>query len=421
MKGFGNIGRKKRQPVTRGIKNCRDSRLFKVCSPLQLLCTLIGNRPQSATFHTANVTHKHEKMNSENNTKLDTLSIVILIIAGFFIIISFFAPFVLTLDSINDVAFDNNTGFIGDTIGGLMNPFIAISGVLLTFLAFFIQFKANRLQQRMFRDELDEQKNQFQKSQFENQFYEMLRLHKENVNEFELKLIIYTEYKSESIKNEEIVKGRRVFKYLIKEFELCYHATKQCFPQNPIKTRINQAYGVFFHGLNEVKNLNRELFKTLGGVQVNHESDNFRYLNTNVKKTLGIEWQDELHYPLFNGYSYQLAHYYRHLFQTVKFIVNQKENLLTYEEKRKYLRILRAQLSNQEQVMLFYNWFSDFGRQWENVENKFFTDYRMIHNIYQSIILSDIQIEELFEPKGNYMKEKNREFDSLFEFEDWNR
>jgi len=39
---------------TRGIKNCRYGRLFKGCSPLQLLCNWIGNHPQSATFHTAN-------------------------------------------------------------------------------------------------------------------------------------------------------------------------------------------------------------------------------------------------------------------------------------------------------------------------------------------------------------------------------
>jgi hypothetical protein len=39
--------------TTRGIKNCRDSRLFKGFSPLQLLCNLTGNRLQSATFHTA--------------------------------------------------------------------------------------------------------------------------------------------------------------------------------------------------------------------------------------------------------------------------------------------------------------------------------------------------------------------------------
>ena len=40
--------------TTRGIKNCRDNRLFKGCSPLQPLCNLTRNRPQSATFHTAN-------------------------------------------------------------------------------------------------------------------------------------------------------------------------------------------------------------------------------------------------------------------------------------------------------------------------------------------------------------------------------
>jgi hypothetical protein len=44
----------KGQHTTRGIKNCRESRLFKGCSPLKLLCNLMGNRPQSATFHTAN-------------------------------------------------------------------------------------------------------------------------------------------------------------------------------------------------------------------------------------------------------------------------------------------------------------------------------------------------------------------------------
>ena len=43
----------KGQRPSRGIKNCRDSRLLKGCIPLQLLCNLTGNRPQSATFHTA--------------------------------------------------------------------------------------------------------------------------------------------------------------------------------------------------------------------------------------------------------------------------------------------------------------------------------------------------------------------------------
>ena len=44
----------KHETLTRGIKNCLDSRLLKGCSPLQFLCNLTGNRPQTATFHTAN-------------------------------------------------------------------------------------------------------------------------------------------------------------------------------------------------------------------------------------------------------------------------------------------------------------------------------------------------------------------------------
>ena len=36
------------------IQNRRNSSKFKGCSPLKLLCNLKGNRPQSATFHTAN-------------------------------------------------------------------------------------------------------------------------------------------------------------------------------------------------------------------------------------------------------------------------------------------------------------------------------------------------------------------------------
>ena len=50
MKGFGNIGRKERQPVTRGIENCRDSSKFNVCSPLQNCNGLIGLKPAIAYF-----------------------------------------------------------------------------------------------------------------------------------------------------------------------------------------------------------------------------------------------------------------------------------------------------------------------------------------------------------------------------------
>lgn len=38
------------------------------------------------------------------------------------------------------------TGQIGDTIGGTMSPFVAIAGVLMTFMAFLMQVRANEIQ-----------------------------------------------------------------------------------------------------------------------------------------------------------------------------------------------------------------------------------------------------------------------------------
>ena len=354
------------------------------------------------------------------NTKLGGLSISILILSFMIILLSFLAPVVITQESNTGIDF-SQTGQIGDTIGGIMNPFIAISGVLLTFLAFFIQFKANKLQQISFREELDEQKFQFKKTQFENQFYEMIKLHKDNVNEIEIEQIQYlytAQIKGE--KTEGIIKGRRVFDHLVRELELCYFTAKYYYPRRHFAKNFSLAYSVFFHGLTNDSKKTTDFYSGLDEMRKSHMNNSFSHLSKIVKSKLEIEWDHELYYSIFNGYSSQLAHYYRHLFMTVKFITSQDEAFITYEDKRKYLRILRAQLTNQEQVMLFYNWISKYGSQWENETNKFFTDYRMIHNIYQYLILSDIRINKIFAINGDYRKEKDRVFDPLFEFQDWN-
>jgi hypothetical protein len=349
--------------------------------------------------------------NIDKNLKLDGLSIGILIISIIMIFFSFIAPIIFVNESLLGIDFSDK-GQIGDTIGGLMNPFIAISGVLLTFLAFYIQFKANRLQRDLFRQELDSNK-------FENQFYEMLRLHKENVNEFEIHALRFFKNEHQHEFRDEIIKGRRVFDFMIKEFEICYYAAKECFPDISVKACVNEAYGVIFHGINSINRREHKYFRVLFGIKTNHEYENYSNIKSIVKQILKIEWEHDLTYNLFNGYSSQLAHYYRHLYQTVKFVVYQNDSIINYEEKRKYLRILRAQLSNNEQAMLFYNWLSRFGEQWENENNKFFTDYRMIHNIYSSLLIPEIVLGEFFDLKGNYLKERNRNFDPLFEFEDW--
>ncbi len=65
----------------------------------------------------------------------------------------------------------------------------------------------------------------------------------------------------------------------------------------------------------------------------------------------------------YGGHHFRLGHYYRHLFQTIRYINEQKE--LTYAEKYGYVKILRAQLSSYEQELLFFNSLSQVGRKWE--------------------------------------------------------
>lgn len=358
--------------------------------------------------------------------KFDLLEKLIISISLTFLIFAFFAPSIFVNNSINGFDF-TRSGEIGDTIGGIMNPFIAIVGVLVTFLAFYIQYKANLQQKKLFRQELDSNK-------FESQFYEMLRLHKENVNEINLKLTVdYSYLGKELIVQNENVTGRECFKYFLEELKIIYYVIKKNLNSKNKGQLISIAYGIFFHGIGSFINKqhhtdeDRMLYRALN--DLNYINNGNRNIGTrgnkfNFKKYVSeksdYSGSEVLNYDLFQGHSANLAHYYRHLYQTVKFIVNQKDEFLHYEHKRNYLRILRSQLSNQEQALLFYNWKSDFGRNWENETNKYFTDYRMIHNLYNDLLIPGFDLRIIFDiEKLQYKKEKNRSNDYLFEFQDW--
>jgi hypothetical protein len=355
---------------------------------------------------------------NDASTKLGISSILLLILSGLFILFSFVSPWLFTLPTKLGINL-SETGQIGDTISGVMSPFIGISGVMLTFLAFFIQFKANKLQHDQFRTELDAQKLESEKNTVESQFYEMLRLHKENVND--LKIVLTKSQVGLKGFNyiEHDINGRQVFDLLKDEFEICFFISQEKYPELDIKLQINEAYGLFFLGLNEGSVAKHEYFKTMRKIQQTHAELKFRNLSEVLKTHPSLTKRYSLKYDLFRGHSSQLAHYYRHLYQTVKFIAYQREELLSYVDKRKYLRMLRAQLSNQEQAMLFYNWLSKFGKQWENEKNHFFTDFRMIHNVYNDLLFPEIQLENIEEFNRPFKKEPERDQDPLFEFEDW--
>lgn len=79
-------------------------------------------------------------MSSPNYTRYSwplAIAALVIILAGCF------APWLFTLPGTPDFT---NTGEIGDTIGGTMSPFVGIAGVIMTFVAFMMQVRANEIQ-----------------------------------------------------------------------------------------------------------------------------------------------------------------------------------------------------------------------------------------------------------------------------------
>ena len=305
------------------------------------------------------------------------------------------APWLFATHS-SSIAFNSNTGAIGDTFG-IMNPFIAIAAALITFAAFWTQYQANQ----------EMQKNS-DKMQFERQFYEMLKIHSNNVKSLHAESSLESEHPV-----RKAAEGREYFSCLLEEFNLIYEKIEKSEGTIDI---FNKTYRIFFFGIdlmaNHLKKETVEFFR------------NFVFQNSNT-----LVWQNHpkltpIKDSLFTGRIDQLVPYYRHLFLLVKTVTQADEDLFPYADKRQFLRILRAQLSSAEQTLLYYNWKSGYGKQWEEDSTKpgsnhFFTDYRMIHNIIPKdcwAFSSDEILQSLLEKKTDY--EKLNGEDTLFELID---
>ena len=403
------------------------------------------------------------------------------------ILAALLTPIIFTRSIGFPFAFNESTGHIGDTFG-IMNPFIAIIAAIITFAAFWIQYQANtemindNKQQR--EENQKEQENiriSNRKQQIITRFYEMLKIHRDNVKELEwISRIHYTKEiippkkgnapqknTSQNIKNilekqadynnipstesgDEYIQrsGRQIFFYYMVEFNIIYNIVDILHSDKSIKKKTTQAYNIFYKGTDDVffdynfRNLLRDSRQKCTSREKFFETvSNSELIKNNPTKGIKIKsvLENLLSHkdffslqPPFCGHFEKLNNYYRHLFLTVKTIANENEKYLSYPEKRDLLRILRAQLTNTEQIMLFYNWFSENGKQWEaefKEGNHFFTQFRMIHNITPNRIIP-------FQTKdGNYIRSYNRfmnyftkcqsiqkygtKDDPIFEFEDW--
>ncbi len=189
----------------------------------------------------------------------------------------------------------------------------------------------------------------------ETQFYQMLELHRENVKNFRFI----------DAKNSTQLKGRQAFEKLRNMVNEYYDNEST----GSVHKKMSKAYSNVFEG---------------------------------SEKCL--------------GHSVEIAHYVRQLYQTVKYIAHNP--YLEPSQKHNYLRQLRSQMSTDEQIMLFYNWLSGYGRQWQNEKNDFLIEYRMIHNIFPDRIPKEV-VDFIKKCQKKFDINTNKQGSSIFEFQDW--
>lgn len=329
----------------------------------------------------------------DNLVKGENASFVLWLYPIFSGVILIGLPWLLTRGAVIDSFAFNDTGEIGDTIGGITGPIIGLTGALVTFFAFWVQFKSNISQTAQF----NKQDKDTKVDRFESKFYEMISLHRANLDEMNI---------------ADRIKGRKCFTQLFYELRACYliAADKQKSLRKKKKSRrdfdlLDFSYTIFFFGIgpNSEKNYShnftdfeKQLFQACKDTMeiIQDEYKQYKKRNPDAKsysalvtsRKMGSE-QVQFKYQPFHGHSDLLGHYYRQLFQTVKFIDD--SDLFDDQIKYTYMKTVRAQLSNYEQLMLYYNSSAWFPGKWK----RFFTDFRLIKNI--PLGLADFDISPL--------------------------
>jgi len=348
-----------------------------------------------------------ESLSYKFETSINLKKFVIAItIIGIVVLLYFTIRFWLTINSApecRDEALEAKAHF-GDFIGGVIGTIFSLAGVIMLFLT------------------LKKQQEDGVRSSFQNHFYEMLKFHRENVKEVEYRK--FENGKENVFQSRKVFRTiYKEFEYVIEEIHNFLNANNvdEDFISVTFKEKVKKinltkkleikpkellilsfAYEVVFFGvsLNGEKILrsrfkdymNNDLLNKLlyflrlkpiesneSGFQrwkkfENNKSVDFiNEFNSYYEHKSGNEIRMDMQpYSILNnikldkyygGHQYRLGHYFRQLFQLYNFIVSSKT--LNNDEKYEYGKVIRAQLSNFEQHLIFLNSISSLGRIWE--------------------------------------------------------
>lgn len=253
-----------------------------------------------------------------------------------------------------------NASQYGSFIGGYIGTPLSFLSILLLYLTLRNQKQSDHIEK------------------FESKFFEMVKIHRENVAEIGIR----DKY------------GRKVFVSLLREYREILRLVNSILEDSmdtidiSLEEKICISYLFFFYGIGS--NSTRILRCALSNCNKNLVDILINKLN---EKKEEIKEEKKFSYTPFEGHQSRLGHYYRHLYQTICYV--DKQGFLD-KAKYDYVKILRAQLSNHEQALLFLNSMSVIGRNWRS--EGLLVKYRMIKNLPVSFFdeINEVDIKSFY-------------------------
>lgn len=291
---------------------------------------------------------------------MEIIAYIILIVSGCFFIVTLCNPIFNIFGSlIIDSSLASN---FGSYIGGVLGPLLSTVSVLL-----LIKTIENQKKDRIV-------------DQLRSHVYELIKYNRDVVNGFE--------YIINNNGNAFKENGDKFFIYAKRQIEEAINSVSSIIRKASPEQQVKIGYLVFYYGCGY------ESRPTLVDELKKIVSEDQAIDIVNILRLKKTEYDDTIQY--YGGHQSRLSHYFRQLYYIVKIVDENK--VITMEQKIDFIKILRVQMGNYEQGVLFYNSISSLGNPWSKIGKdgkSLIEKYELIKNIPRGFVKA-LEVDKVY-------------------------
>lgn len=244
-----------------------------------------------------------------------------------------------------------------------------------------------------FREKSDEERNESRRNTIKTNFFNMVNYHYRMLDDLEVKPLRKNqrsdlEDKAPQERQPDSYKGRMAFTVYKQQLCLLLQAVKQANEDLNDHSRAKAAYLIFTYGLDERwLEETKRIFRKKG---LNENLvDQIQAVLSNEKDTEGRRFSD---FNLGRTNQTFLGAYFRNMYNAIKLIDREEDTIFSNNEKEELIRIYRAQWSNPELYVMFFQFISVFEKEWKPLVNK----YQLIQNLPSNGYLEEYDLQKFF-------------------------